>query len=92
MLEILLYKAKLCIKKLNETNTIVSFELVDLDARAAATQVAINDAFDEILAVIEERRELLMKELDRMSNQKRAVLLDQSGGNKARKSSSRGGS
>jgi tripartite motif-containing protein 2/3 len=77
MSEILLYKAKLCIKKLNEANAVVSAELAELDARASATQAAISSAFDDILDVIEERRQELLSDVNRMAAQKRAVLVSQ---------------
>ncbi|KAG8200719.1 hypothetical protein JTE90_022329 [Oedothorax gibbosus] len=77
MSEILLYKAHLCISKLNKAAENVNDEVTKLDAAAEETVGAINRAVQEITTVLEQRRGELIETVKKLKNGKKKILADQ---------------
>ncbi|GFR14409.1 tripartite motif-containing protein 2 [Trichonephila clavata] len=77
MSEILLYKAHLCISKLNRAAENVNDEISKLDTTAEETFEAINRSVQEITAVLEQRRSELIEMVKKLRNNKKKILEDQ---------------
>lgn len=77
MSEILLYKGQQCIAKLNESAKNVLNEMQKLDQNSESTFEDINRIFQEIINVIDKRRQELLNSAKKTREDKRAVLRDQ---------------
>lgn len=77
MSEILLYKAKQCIEKLNDAHDNVSNEIRKLDQNAEQTSEDVNRAFQQIIEVVNRRKEELLCHANKMQEEKRQVLQEQ---------------
>ncbi|GBM76538.1 Tripartite motif-containing protein 2 [Araneus ventricosus] len=77
MSEILLYKAHLCISKLNKAAENVNDEITKLDSTAEETFEAINHSVQEITIVLEQRRSELIEMVKKLRNTKKKILEDQ---------------
>ncbi|CAG0887161.1 unnamed protein product [Darwinula stevensoni] len=77
MSEILLYKAKECINKLNQANESVSLEINRLDRNVERAKEAVEQSFQALLDVIEVRRSTVLRDLDAVHQTKRKVLQEQ---------------
>ncbi|XP_076318449.1 tripartite motif-containing protein 2-like isoform X3 [Tachypleus tridentatus] len=77
MSEILLYKANLCIEKLNVAAENVNSEIGKLDQNVEHTFELINRTFQEIINAVEKRRQEVLGMIKKMRDEKKKVLLDQ---------------
>lgn len=77
MSEILLYKAQQCIEKLNDAHENVSNEIRKLDQNAEQTSEDVNRAFQQIIDIVNRRKEELLCYANKMQEEKRQVLQDQ---------------
>ncbi|XP_054722260.1 tripartite motif-containing protein 2-like [Uloborus diversus] len=77
MSEILLYKAHLCISKLNRAAENVNDEITKLDASAEDTFDSIDRSIQEITSAIEHRRTELVELVKKLRNNKKKILVDQ---------------
>lgn len=77
MSEILLYKAHQCISKLNEAADNVLTEMRKLDQNADHAFEDINRTFQEIINVVDRRRQELLSYAKKMREDKRSVLREQ---------------
>ena len=77
MSEILLYKAQQCIEKLNDAHENVSNEIRKLDQNAEQTSEDVNKAFQQIIEMVNRRKEELLSHANKMRDEKRQVLQDQ---------------
>lgn len=77
MSEILLYKGHQCINKLNEAHDNVQAEMRKLDQNSAAAFEDINRTFQEIINVVDRRRQELLGCAKKIREDKRSVLEDQ---------------
>lgn len=77
MSEILLYKAQQCIEKLNDAHDNVFNEIRKLDQNAEQTSEDVNKAFQQIIDIVNRRKEELLCHANKMREEKRQVLQDQ---------------
>ncbi|KFM68231.1 Tripartite motif-containing protein 2, partial [Stegodyphus mimosarum] len=77
MSEILLYKAHLCISKLNKAAENVNDEITKLESTAEETFETINRSVQEITNAIERRRCELIETVKKLKNNKKKILADQ---------------
>lgn len=77
MSEILLYKAHLCIKNLNSAYDAVSNELRQLELSSDKTLDCINKSFQDVLAVIERRKQECLQWVRKVREDKRKILREQ---------------
>lgn len=77
MSEILLYKGHQCINKLNEARDNVQAEMMKLDQNSATAFEDINRTFQEIINVVDRRRQELLGCAKKIREDKRSVLEDQ---------------
>lgn len=77
MSEILLYKAQQCIEALNEAHDNVSNEIRKLDQNAETTTEDVNRAFQQIIDIVNRRKEELISHANKMQEEKRQVLQEQ---------------
>ncbi|RUS88864.1 hypothetical protein EGW08_003409 [Elysia chlorotica] len=77
MSEILLYKAHLCIKNLNSAYDAVSSELRQLELSSDKTLDCINKSFQDVLAVIERRKQECLQWVRKVREDKRTILREQ---------------
>lgn len=77
MSEILLYKAQQCIEKLNDAHENVSNEIRNLDQNAEQTSENVNRAFQQIIDIINKRKEDLLCHANKMREEKRQILQEQ---------------
>ncbi|XP_013786616.2 tripartite motif-containing protein 2-like [Limulus polyphemus] len=77
MSEILLYKANLCIEKLNAAAENVNGEVGKLDQNVDHSFELINRTFQEIINTVEKRRQEVLRMVKKIRDEKKQVLLDQ---------------
>ncbi|RWS07481.1 tripartite motif-containing protein 2-like protein, partial [Dinothrombium tinctorium] len=77
MSEILLYKAHQCIARLNEAHENVLTEMRKLDQNADHAFEDINRTFQEMINIVDRRRQELLSYAKKMREDKRSVLQDQ---------------
>ncbi|GFO22021.1 cellular tumor antigen p53 [Plakobranchus ocellatus] len=77
MSEILLYKAHLCIKNLNSAYDAVSSELRQLELSTDKTLDCINKSFQDVLAIIERRKQECLQWVRKVREDKRTILREQ---------------
>ncbi|XP_054165251.1 tripartite motif-containing protein 2-like isoform X2 [Oppia nitens] len=77
MSEILLYKAHQCIQKLNESAENVLNEMRKLDQNAEHAFEDINRTFQEIINIVDRRRQELLSYAKKIKEDKRNVLTEQ---------------
>jgi len=77
MSEILVYKGHQCIAKLNEAQDNVQAEMRKLDQNAEHTYEDINRTFQEIINVVDKRRQELLSLAKKIREDKHSVLEDQ---------------
>lgn len=77
MSEILLYKTHLCINKLNKASEIVENEIRKLDISANTTKELIDLSFQEISNLIDKRKQELIDNVKKLSDDKKRVLQEQ---------------
>ncbi len=77
MSEILLYKGQQCISKLNESAQNVLNEMAKLDQNSELAFEDINRTFQEIINVVDQRRQELLNSAKKIREDKRAVLREQ---------------
>lgn len=77
MSEILLYKAHLCISKLNRAAENVNDEITKLETCADETFDTINRSIQELVTAIEQRRGELIDCVKKVKNNKKKILADQ---------------
>ncbi|GFR94523.1 tripartite motif-containing protein 2-like [Elysia marginata] len=77
MSEILLYKAHLCIKNLNSAYDAVSSELRQLELSSDKTLDCINKSFQDVLSVIERRKQECLQWVRKVREDKRTILREQ---------------
>ncbi|KAI7687095.1 Tripartite motif-containing protein 2 [Sarcoptes scabiei] len=77
MSEILLYKAQQCVSKLDESSKNVLVEMRRLDQNSDLTFEDINRTFQEVINIIDTRRQELLNSAKRITEEKRSILRDQ---------------
>ncbi|XP_013773514.1 tripartite motif-containing protein 2-like isoform X1 [Limulus polyphemus] len=77
MSEILLYKANLCIGKLNAAAENVHSEVGKLDQNVDHTFELINRTFQEVINTVEKRRQEVLGMVKKIRDEKKKVLLEQ---------------
>ena len=77
MSEILLYKAQQCISKLNESAQNVLNEMQKLDQNSELAFEDINRTFQEIINIVDKRRQELLNNAKKIREDKRSVLREQ---------------
>lgn len=77
MSEILLYKAHLCIKNLNNAYDTVSTELSRLESTVERTIESINRSFQDLICVVEKRRHECLQLVRKIREEKKTALREQ---------------
>ncbi|KAJ6221256.1 hypothetical protein RDWZM_007068 [Blomia tropicalis] len=77
MSEILLYKGQQCISKLNESAQNVLNEMQKLDQNSELAFEDINRTFQEIINIVDKRRQELLNHAKKIREDKRSVLREQ---------------
>lgn len=77
MSEILLYKASLCMRNLDNASLIVSEEMSKLDTAAEKCMEAVSKAFSELSALVDQRRLDVLKMVKDVREEKKKVLQEQ---------------
>ncbi|KAK3103348.1 hypothetical protein FSP39_018650 [Pinctada imbricata] len=77
MSEILLYKAHLCIKNLNNAYDNVSAEMQNLEASVEKTVEAINRSFQDLIGLVDKRRHECLQWVRKVREDKRKILREQ---------------
>lgn len=77
MSEILLYKAQQCISKLNESAQNVLNEIQKLDQNSELAFEDINRTFQEIINIVDKRRQELLNNAKKIREDKRSILREQ---------------
>lgn len=77
MSEILLYKASLCLRHLGRALDTVTAEIEAVEASADRAADAVNHAFADVSAVVEQRRQTVLQALRKVRDDKQRVLKEQ---------------
>ncbi|KAL3862563.1 hypothetical protein ACJMK2_008523 [Sinanodonta woodiana] len=77
MSEILLYKAHLCIKNLNNACDNVTAEITQLETSIEKTIEAINRSFQDLISVVDKRRHECLQMVRKIREEKRTILQEQ---------------
>lgn len=77
MSEILLYKASLCMKNLNNASETVNEEIQKVELSAEKCVESIGKMFQDVLTVLDQRRHELISAVKRVHDDKRQVLKEQ---------------
>lgn len=77
MSEILLYKAHLCIKNLNNAFDNVSAEVQQLENSVDRTIDNINRSFQDIIAMVDKRRQEVLQMVRKIREEKKTILKEQ---------------
>ena len=77
MSEILLYKAHLCIKNLNNAFDNVSAEVHQLENSVDRTMENINRSFQDVISLVEKRRQDCLSMVRRIREEKKTILKEQ---------------
>lgn len=77
MSEILLYKAHLCIKNLNNAFDNVSAEVHQLENSVDRTMENINRSFQDVISLVEKRRQECLSMVRRIREEKKTILKEQ---------------
>lgn len=77
MSEILLYKAGLCMKNLNNASEVVTEEIQKVDISAEHCIESISKVFQEVFTILDQRRHELVNAVQKVRDDKRRVLKEQ---------------
>ncbi len=77
MSEILLYKASLCMRNLNNASEVVNEEILKLDSNAEKCIESVSKTFDDLMKVLEKRHLEVIQMVKKVRDEKKHVLKEQ---------------